>query len=204
MYKLTTIARLFKRVRRSPGKAAGTLAGLLFLAAVSGPVKAQVANNYTGITMVQGGSLGVVPGQTVSVHVGPDFQFQADAQPALVKHTISVYAVTERGSGLVYSGESGGMNEQTFTFGRMDLPVAGEPGTGRVQIWIEIKSFVSPTKRLNEIRNLRGTPATFEVIDDVNGKTVFVGTLNGGVWKTSNFPTAELSRGRSIVFTGLE
>jgi hypothetical protein len=188
MYKLTTIAVLFKRVRRRPG-ITGALAGLLFLAAVAGPAQAQATNTYRGLTVINGGSLGVAPGQSVSVSM-PNFVFQ-DGSVRFVKHTIKVYAqITERESNLVYSGESGSLPETSlghiFTFGRLDLAVPGEPGTSRVQIWIEVESFLPSTKNRAEVRNLEILPPTFELIDDLNDKTVIFGTLLPAIIKVED------------------
>src|SRR5687768_10157469 len=118
MYKLTTIVGLLKRVRRKPELAACAIATLLFLSALPAPARAQ--NTYGGSTVVHAVSIGLVPGQSVSVSV-PNFYFQ-DGSIRFVKHTIRV---TERESGLVYSGESGGLNEHEvghiFTFSHEHL-----------------------------------------------------------------------------------
>jgi hypothetical protein len=168
MYKLPTIAELIKRVKRKPRLLAYAVVGMLFLAAAF-PVKAQTTNTYTGATVVHGGTIGIVPGQRVTVTV-PNYYFQ-DGSVRFLKHTIRVYNVTERESGLIYSGESGGMAEHElghiFTIGYGDLKVSGEPSTGRVQIWIEIESF-PPTDGL---LNAQVVAPTFELIDESNGKT---------------------------------
>ena len=169
MYKLTTIAEFIKRVKRKPGLLACAMVGMLFLAAASVPAKAQTTNTYTGMTVVNGGTIGMVPGQRVSVTV-PNFYFQ-DGIVRFLKHTIKVYNVTERESGLVYSGESGGMAQHElghiFSIAYGDLKVSGEPSTGRVQIWIEIESFPDSGGLLNA----QVVAPTFELIDECNGKT---------------------------------
>jgi hypothetical protein len=169
MYKLTTIAELIKRVKRKPGLVACAMAGMLFLAAASARANAQTTNTYTGITVVHGGTIGIVPGQRVTVMV-PNFYFQ-DGSVKFLKHTIKVYNVTERESGLIYSGESGGMAEHElghiFTIAYGDLKVSGEPSTGRAQIWIEIESFPASGGLLNA----QVVAPTFELIDEGNGKT---------------------------------
>jgi len=172
MYKLTTIAELMKRVKRKPGLLACAMAGMLFLVAASVRANAQTTNTYTGTTVVHGGAIGMVPGQRVTVTV-PNFYFQ-DGSVKFLKHTIKVYNVTERESGLIYSGESGGIAEHElghiFTLGYGDLRVSGEPSTGRVQIWIEIESF-PPT---SGVLNAQVIAPTFELIDESNGKTTVV------------------------------
>jgi len=175
MYKLTTIAELIKRVKRKPGLLACAMAGMLFLAAASVPAKAQTTNTYTRTTVVHGGTIGIVPGQRVTVTV-PNYYFQ-DGSVRFLKHTIKVYNVTERESGLIYSGESGELAEHElghiFTIAYGDLKVSGEPSTGRIQIWIEIESF-PPTGGL---LNAQVVAPTFELVDESNGKTTVHDTL---------------------------
>jgi hypothetical protein len=169
MYTLTTIAELIKRVKRKRELLTCAMAGMLFLAAASVRATAQTTNTYTGTTVVHAGTIGIGPGQRVTVTV-PNYYFQ-DGSVRFLKHTIRVYNVTERESGLVYSGESGGMAEHElghiFTIAYGDLKVSGEPSTGRVQIWIEIESF-PPTGGL---LNAQVVAPTFELIDESNGKT---------------------------------
>lgn len=196
MYRMMTIAGLLKRVRRKRELAMCALAGMLLLAVTYAPVKAQVANTYTGTTVVHEGTIGLVPGQSVNVSV-PNFYFQDGSVKAFLKHTIKVHAVTERESGLVYSGESGGIADgdlyydystvivdvnkgdppKIFTFSYSDLKVAGEPGTGRVQLLIEVDSFASPTEEGAEISCAGLLASTIEVIEDGNGKTTRLGEM---------------------------
>jgi hypothetical protein len=191
MKKLTTIAALLKRVRRKPELAACAIAALLFLAALPTPARAQ--NTYGGST-VYGGTIGLVPEQTVLVTV-PNF-YSLDGSVRFVKHTIKVYerqsteglnhAVTERQSGLVYSGESGGLNEafHIFTFRYADLPVQGEALTRRAQLWIVVESFLpSETQARAEERSADGLLPTFELADEERGKTVLMGLLLPAIQK---------------------
>jgi hypothetical protein len=175
MYTPTTIAELIKRVKRKRELLACAMAGMLFLAAAAVPANAQTTNTYSGTTVVHGGAIGIVPGQRVTVTV-PNYYFQ-DGSVRFLKHTIKVYNVTERESGLVYSGESGGMAEHElghiFTIAYGDLKASGEPSTGRVQIWIEIESF-PPTGGL---LNAQVVAPTFELIDESNGKTTIYGSM---------------------------
>src|SRR5262245_20193217 len=171
MSKLTMIAKLLNQVRRKPKLAACAISGLLLFAAMSVPAKAQVSNTYTGMTVVHGGTIGLVPGQSVSISV-PNFYLQDGSVKFFKKHTIKVHGVTEGESSLVYSGESGGLNESQhelghiFTLGRMDLPVPGDARTGRGQFWIEIESFSAS----GEVRNAVVLPPSLELIDDSNGR----------------------------------
>src|SRR5215207_10552564 len=95
MYKLTMIVGLLKRVRRKPELAAWATAALLFLSALAAPARAQSApaNTYGGSTVVHAGTIGLVPGQRVSVTV-PNSYFQ-DGSVRFVKHSIKVYVETK-------------------------------------------------------------------------------------------------------------
>lgn len=181
MKRLTTIAALLKRVRRKPELAACAMAALLFLAAMHAPARAQ--NTYGGSTFVNGGSIGMVPGQRISITV-PAFYFQDGSVKFLKSSVLKVYdrdghAVTERTSNLTYSGESGGLNElgQIFTLSYSDLPVQGEPRTGRKEVWLEVHSIsFSTTQNPAEDPSAVVLPPTFELIDP-DGRTVIFGLL---------------------------
>ena len=172
MYTLTTIAESIKRVKRKPGLLAWAMVGMLLLAAASVPAKAQTANTYTGTTVVHGGTIGIVPGQSVTVMV-PNFYLQ-DGSVKFLKHTVRVYNVTERESVLIYSGESGGMAQHELghiiTISYRDLKVSGDPSTGRAQIWIEIESV----PLTDGVVNAQVFSPTFELIDESTGKTTAV------------------------------
>ena len=175
MYKLTTIAKVMKRVKLKTGLLACAMAGMLFLAAVPVAANAETNNTYTGMTVVHAGSIGMVPGQRLTFTV-PNYYYQ-DGSVRFVKHTRRVYNVTERESGLIYSGESGGMSGHEvghiFSIMHSDLRVSGEPSTGRIQIWIEIESF-PPSGGLV---NAQVAAPTFELIDEINGKTTVQGSM---------------------------
>jgi hypothetical protein len=184
MYKLTTIVGLLKRVRRKPGLAAFAMAALLFLSAMPAPARAQgtSTNTYGGSTVIHAGTIGLMPGQRVSITV-PNFYFQ-DGSVRFVKHSIKVSSIE---SNLTYSGESGGLNESghIFTIRYGDLSVAGEPVTGRVQVWIVIQSLQpSSTQERVEDSSADMLPPTFELIDNESGKTTVHGTLLK-VWQGS-------------------
>src|SRR5215204_2976138 len=117
MYKLTTMMELLKRMRRKHELAAVAMAALLFLSALPATATAQntSTNTYTGSTVVYGGAIGLVPGQTLVISV-PNVALQDGSVKFLKSLKVRVYGVTERTSGLVYSGESGGMNELGHTF----------------------------------------------------------------------------------------
>ena len=180
MYKLATIAALLKRVRRKRELVACAMAALFFLSALAAPARAQ--NTYGGSTMVNGGTIGLVPGQTVSITV-PNFYFENGSVKFLKSSVLKVYdreahVVTERTSGLVYSGESGGLNElgHIFTLSYGDLPVQGEPRTGRKEVWIEVESISFSTTQ-ERTEDLVVLSPTVELIDDADGKTVLLLSL---------------------------
>lgn len=185
MYKLTIIAGLLKRVRRKPELAAWAIAALLFLSALAAPARAQQQTWGSGNVVNHQFNIGFVPGQRVSVTV-PNTYF-LDGRVRFVKHSIKVYetrdhAITHRESNLTYSGESGSLGEHEFghifTIGRSDLPVPGEPNTSRVQVRIEVESFLpSTTQEQTEERRAVMLGPTFELIDDLSGKTVAFGHL---------------------------
>ena len=170
MYGRTKIMRLIKCEGRTRGLAAVAMAAFIFLSAL--PMEARAQNTYGGATVVHAGSIGLVPGQSVSVAV-PNFYF-LDGSVKFVKHSIKVYVETQ--SKLVYSGESGELGHEVghiFTFRHEHLSVPGEPSTGRVQLWIEVESFPhSATEKLPEDSSATVLPPTFELIDELSGRTV--------------------------------
>jgi hypothetical protein len=184
MYGLTSTMGLIKCEGRTRGLAAVAMTALIFLSALPPKARAQFAstNTYGGTTVVHEGTIGLVPGQSVSVSV-PNYQF-SDGSVRYLKHSIKVYevqpnGVTENESGLIYSGESGGINESAhevghvFTFRHEHLRVAGEPGTGRIQVWIVVESFLpSATETQTEDRCADVSQPSLELIDDGSGKTV--------------------------------
>ena len=187
MYKLTTKLGLLKRVRRKPELAACAMAALLFLSALAVPARAQ--NTYGGLTMVHGGTIGLVPGQSVSITV-PNFYFDNGSVKFLKSSVLKVYdreghAVTSRESNLTYSGESGGLNEAShelghiFTLSYGDLPVPGEPRTGRKEVWIEVQSISFSTTQTptEDPSAVVLPPRTVELINDADGKTVLLFSL---------------------------
>lgn len=173
MYGLINLMRLMKCAGRTLGLAAVATAALILAAS---PMEARAQNTYQGTTVVHAGSIGIVPGQTVSVAV-PNYYFQ-DGSVKFVKHSIKVYV--ENQSRLVYSGESGQLEHEVghvFTFRHEHVRpersgVAGDPVTGRVQLWIEVESFPpSATENLPEDGRTTVAP-TFELIDEQSGRTV--------------------------------
>jgi hypothetical protein len=180
MYGLTTIKELIKNAGRTRGLVAVALAALISLSALPTQTRAQGAstNTYGGSTFVHTGTIGVVPGQRVSVTV-PNFYFQ-DGSVRFVKHTIKVYA-TESG-GLIYSGESGGIYEHEVGH-VLTFSVPGVASTDRTQLWIEVESFPPSAIQRTDERSAVMLPPTFELIDERSGKTVVYGLLLPAIMK---------------------
>lgn len=182
MYVMMKIMTLIKSGERTLGLAA--VAMVAFILATL-PMEARGQNTYGGSTVIHGGSIGIVPGQTVSVAV-PNYYF-LDGSVKFVKHSIKVYA--ENQSRLVYSGESGELQHEVghiFTFRHEHVRpersgVAGDPVTGRVQLWIEVESFPpSATENVPEDRRTTVAP-TFELIEEQSGKTVLSNAMGRSV-----------------------
>lgn len=183
MYRLTTIAGLLKRVRRKPELAAFALAALLILSALPAPATAR-GNTYSGMTVVNAGTIGLVPGQTAQIAV-PNFALQ-DGSVKFVKSTINVY---DRGGNLLYQNIWINQHElgHLFTLRHGDFSVPGEPGTDRVQLWIELELVLSVApQRLAEDPAAGLLPPTYEVIDDASGKTVLFGMLLPAIQKVKD------------------
>jgi hypothetical protein len=186
MYKVTMIVGLLTRVR-NPELAACAMAALLFLAALPTPARAQ--NTDGGTTSVHTGTIGVVPGQRVSITMR-NFYFEDGIVKFFVKHSIKVYeirisetGVTSRESNLIYSGESGGMHEYGLhEYGHgldtnVGFTVPGESLTRRIQVLMVVESFpVAATQTSTEDSSADVSPPTFELIDP-DGRSVMFGLL---------------------------
>lgn len=179
MYGLTKIMRLIKCEGRTHGLAAVAMTAFIFFSAL--PMEARAQNTYGGSTVVHAGSIGLVPGQTVSLRVFNSYFL--DGSVRYGKHIVKVYIETE--SKLIYSGESGGLGHEfghIHTLRHYDLPVPGESRTGRVQVYIEVESFpLSTTENQPEDRSAVVTPPTFELIDELSGRTVLSNALGRSV-----------------------
>ena len=181
MYGLINLMRLINCAGRTLGLAAVAMAAFILAA---GPMEARGQNTYGGSTVVHAGSIGIVPGQMVSVTV-PNYYF-LDGSVKFVKHSIKVYA--ENQSRLVYSGESGALEHEVghvFSFRHEHVRpersgVAGDPVTGRVQLWIEVESFPPATENMSGDRRTTVAP-TFELIDEQNGRTVLSNAMGKSV-----------------------
>ena len=177
MYAVTKIMKLIKSEGRTRGLAMVAMAFLLFSALT---IEARAQNTYGGSTVVHAGSIGLVPGQTLSVRVF-DSHFP-DGRLKFGKHTVKVYLEGE--SKLIYSGESGGLQHELghiFTL-RHDFSVPSDPRTGRIQVYIQVESFpLSATENSPDDSSAVVPPPTFELIEDVSGRTVLSNALGKSV-----------------------
>jgi hypothetical protein len=174
MYKLTTIMELLKRMRRKYELAAVAMAALLFFSALPATATAQDLTS----TNTYGGAIGLVPGQTLVISV-PGVALQDGSVKFLKSSVIRVYGI-ELESKLIYSGESGGLNESghIFTIRYGDLSVPGEPRTGRKEVWIEVQSTTFTASQAgSEDPGAGMSPPTFELVDEASGKTILTGQL---------------------------
>ena len=149
---------------------------------------------YGDSTVVYAGAIRLVPGQRLSV-MAPNSS--ADGSVKFLKHSIKIYEIeshgaTENESRLVYSGESGGLNEfeheygHIFTLAYGDLPVRGG---AQDDLWIFIDDVLPPslgTQKLVEDRSVDLLLPTFKLIDEASGKTVLCGLLLPAIQKVKD------------------
>ena len=203
MYGLTTIKGQITR-----GLAAVALAALILLSA--SPASAQArGNTYRGLTTVAAtsapgrtvtftyvvtnpGLVGMVWGQTMRLNFA---LLDGSVKPVKAQVRVSINGTTV----LTRNHEPNPTSRfHSLDISRAERPVAGEPGTGRVQLWIEVVIIPRPAGRGRA--GVSVLPPTFEVMDNLSGRT----TASGGIWKTTNFLTTDSLGGRPISFTGLE
>jgi len=177
MFGLTVIQRLNRRGARTYGLSAA-LAALVFLSALPAPAPAQDSspNTFRGGVTVHVGSVGLAPRQTLRITLPPSPLFQ-DGSVRFIRHSIKVYDRTLR---LLYKADvEPGHEIGHLQSARHDhLPAEGEPGTRRVQTWIEVESWSlsPPSGQIDEPEPVLLQP-TFEVVDDESGRTTVHGTL---------------------------
>jgi hypothetical protein len=85
-----------------------------------------------------------------------------------------------------------------FAINRDELQQLVNSDSGRIQFWIEVVIVTRQTRQGPASVNVFAP--RFEVFDNQNGRT----TINGGIWKTTNFLTPGPAGTTPIVFTGLE
>jgi hypothetical protein len=112
--------------------------------------------------------LSLAPGQTLRISVANPPEQASPGEP--VTFTATIY--TPNGGVIARSGEITVAPGEfhSFDFKRADLPLAGEPGTGRLQVRSEIRRrfFSGLPSRISQGR----LPGMFELVDNGAGKTV--------------------------------
>ena len=129
----------------------------------------------------------------------PNSYLAADGSVRFLKSSVlRVYdreghAVTSRESNLTYSGESGGLNEamHIFTLSYGDLPVSGDPRTGRKDVWLEVESISFPatqTQAPDFIPDLELPVVLMPTVEltERDGKTVIFGLLSPAIRKVTD------------------
>ncbi|MGH9941985.1 MAG: hypothetical protein ACRD9R_06455 [Pyrinomonadaceae bacterium] len=172
MYARATIKGLTKRGAHTYQLTSAALAAIIFLSAMSAPALAQgggkVSMNDFGV------SFGMARGQKLRLSV-----FNSSLQDGSVR--------VVRGHIKIFSGSSGALllNHElnnppaglhSFDINRDDLPEQGEPGTGRIQLWVEVE-IVSRSTRRDEDPGAGVFPPNFELIAENSGTTILVGML---------------------------
>ncbi|MGI8997976.1 MAG: hypothetical protein ACR2GW_15040 [Pyrinomonadaceae bacterium] len=118
-------------------------------------------------------SVGLTHGQTLRVSVSNTVARLDDRAPT---ETLSLNFVRFRlsdaqGNVIAQSGEIAIPPAQfrSFNFNRSELPFAGEPGTGRLQVRLQIEASFTARQPLRNAPNL--SPASLELVDNNTGKT---------------------------------
>lgn len=169
MYGLTSVKGLIKRGARAYGFTAAALVALTFLSAT--PTQAQ---GGTGKVSVSDLSLvtGLKAGQTLRA-TGVN-AILSDGSVRFVRAHVKVF--DSRGNVLCQTEEveipAGGFH--SFDINRDDIPLAGEPRTGRVQIRLEMifTGGVSVPTGQDEEPGAGNFPATLELVDNNSGGTI--------------------------------
>jgi|SRR5262245_2887381 len=203
MYRLTLIRGLIKRGTLP----AVAIAMLLFLASGFRQAQAQEIRFNAFEPSFRGGvSVGVAAGQTIRILIeaadaSTSSLNKPTGDPGIITGTqVNGHVKVSNAStgALLWSREftslTPGLN--IFDINRDELP-QGNSDVSRLQLWIDVVLVARPTKEGEVGVNLFAP--TFEMFGNLNGKT----TVRGGLWKTTNFLTAD-PRGGTITFTGLE
>ena len=196
MNRMTTTKELTRRA----GLAAFAIAMLLSLAAISTPAQAQETkfpiNAFGGF---KGGvSVGLASGQTVRILIEAADASTGSLSKPSEPDVIAGLATSQAHVKVFHSTINGNLQIADLTvsnpglhsidINRDELRVVGEPGTGRIQLWIELVIVpLGDDQARAEVARV-GLFAAFEVFDNVSGAT----TVRGEI-KT-----------QPITFTGLE
>jgi hypothetical protein len=137
-------------------------------------------------------------GQTVRILIGvPDPSTGSLSKPSGASDVIvGAGAGASGGQVKAFSGSTGALlwsrelpslstGLHTIDINRDDLREEGEPGTGRIQLWIEVViDPCSASQQGAEECGVRVFPPTFEVVDNDSGRTTAHGAFR--VWYQSN------------------
>ena len=180
MYGLTTIKGLIKRGGRTYGLAAAALAALIFLSGA--PASAQppgkpgtpvrpVGSTVTFTYIVRNpGFVGMTWGQTMRLNF---VLLDGSVRPVSAQVRVSYNGNTI----LVRNHElSPTAKVHSLDISRNDLAVAGEPDTGRVQLWVEVELVLTGTRAQAEDPAANFFPPNFELIYE-SGETGLIGLL---------------------------
>ena len=176
MYGLTTIKRLLNGGGRTRALALAAVAALAFLWATSAPALAQgrpFEPTFRGGVYVAAGDIGLARGQTLRVTV------HNSAQSGAQRSRVTAMVVTfDRPVDPVLQTDeveipAGGSH--SFDLKRDNINLPGEPVTGRLQLWIVVRSVLPNTTQVKVDENL--VLPTFEVMNTYTGVTTGQGTL---------------------------
>jgi hypothetical protein len=144
-------------------------------ATATAPLSAAMQSSGTDplVFFLGGIPLGFVRGETIRISVSSPDQAQSQAPPDGRKFKMLVAPLILDAQGHVIAQKDEILIEQgqfhSFDFHRDDLPLAGEPGTGRLQVRTQIRyRFLSILDRTQMIPD--DFPATIELIDET-GRT---------------------------------
>lgn len=173
MYGLTTI-----KGRIGRGMAAVALAALIFLPAPPASAQARGKSVPTGTVtftyiVTNPGLVGLVWGQTMRLN----FALRQDGGVRPVRAQVRV---SNGGTTILIRNHELDPTSRfhSLDIGRGDLAVAGEPGTGRVQLWVEVELVLSADARLRaEDAAASLFLPTYELINDERGETAVIGLL---------------------------
>lgn len=179
-------ARLLKELACTFGSA--TIAVALVLSLGCATARAQAGTSATAV-ILHFSAVGFVPGQTLRVSASnPDSKgdVNGDGRPDVITGTVVLFDGT--GGRIYESAEvvipAGGFH--SFDINRGDIPQAGDPRTGRLQVRVEVVLRRVPKR--GEAEGASGGvtkhgAGTMELVDDATGKTLLIGLLLPAVQK---------------------